>query len=237
MEDNSAGEHHVTSTLLSHLGLKAQLIWDILDPSALGRYRKLSRPVDGWLTREEEETLFRLAQAVPKEQCIVELGSWFGRSAILLAGGSIQGNGPHVHAVDLFQATGYAKEVLEDRAGKEANDFWGRFHANMRAAGVDHQVTAIRSETAALGESWNGPPVGLLFIDADHSYEGVRHDWTAWRCRIAPQGKLAFHDYQNPAFEGVTRFVDELIRQGSLRAAERHDSIVCGEVAHGRPVP
>ena len=107
----------------------------------------------------------------------------------------------------------------------------------MRSAGVERQVTAIRSETAALAEHWTGPPIGLLFIDADHSYEGVKKDWSAWNARIAPLGKVAFHDYRNPAFEGVTRFVDELIGDKSLCQVEQHDSIVFGEVAHGRTAP
>src|SRR5262245_32451438 len=114
-------------SLVSRISCKAQLIWDVVDPSALGQYRRLSRPVDGWLTRSEEEALFRMARAVPRDQCIVELGSWFGRSAILLGGGSIRGNGAKVYAVDLFTATGFAKEVLERRAGDAARDFMERF--------------------------------------------------------------------------------------------------------------
>jgi hypothetical protein len=101
----------------------------------------------------------------------------------------------------------------------------------MRRAGVNQMITAIRSATADLAQQWSGPPVGLLFIDADHSYDGVRGDWTSWRTHCAPGGQVAFHDFENPAYEGVTRFVKELLDAGSLRAVERHDSILCGEVA------
>jgi predicted O-methyltransferase YrrM len=214
---------------------KALLIWDLIDPSPLGFYRRASRPVDGWLTRSEEAALFRMAREVPRGQCIVELGSWFGRSAILLGGGSVRGSGAPVYAVDLFTAAGFAKEVLEQRAGDAARDFMDRFQMNMGRAGLQKQVTAMRSTTAALGESWSGPRIGFLFIDADHSYDGVRSDWLSWKSRLAAGARVAFHDYHNPSFEGVTRFVDELIESKALRSVERHDSILCGEVADGQP--
>ena len=222
----------MTESLVSRISNKSLLLWDLVDPSALGFYRKLSRPVDGWLSRNEESALFRFAGAVPGDQCIVELCSWFGRSAILLGGGSTKGRGAAVFAVDLFCAAGCAKNLLEERAGDAANDFLRKFLDNMHAAGLEQNVTAIRSATAELGAKWAGPPVGLLFIDADHSYEGVRADWENWKDRLAPSGKVGFHDFENPAYEGVTRFVNELLAGGVLGSVERHDSILCGEVIH-----
>lgn len=218
--------------LASRIRNKLLLIWDLFDPSPLGFYRKLSRPVDGWLTRNEEAALFRAAQAVPRERCIVELGSWFGRSAILLGGGSLNGNGAPVFAVDLFAAAGCAKDVLEARAGDEARDFLQRFRDNMRKAGLDEKVTAIRGATAEAGAQWTGPPVGFLFIDADHSYEGVRSDWESWHTKLASGSKIAFHDYENQAYEGVARFVNGLLDAGALRSIEQYDSLLCGEVLH-----
>jgi hypothetical protein len=223
------------SSLVSRITHKAKLIWDVVDPSPLGLYRRLSRPVDGWLTRDEESLLFHKAQVVPREQCIVELGSWFGRSAILLGGGTVHGHGARVFAVDLFTAAGCAKEALEERAGDAAKDFLELFQANLQKAKLKGIVTAVRSVTAELGQRWDGPPVGLLFIDADHSYEGVQSDWNAWKHGMASGATVAFHDYQNPAYEGVTRFVDELLADRVLRSVERHDSILCGEVIDGQP--
>lgn len=222
----------MTASFVSRIGNKALLVWDLFDPSPLGSYRKLSRPVDGWLTRKEEAVLYRLAGTVPRDQSIVELGSWFGRSAILLGGGSLKGRGAPVFAVDLFRAAGCARDLLEERAGEAAKDFLQQFLDNTRAAGLEQKVTAIRCATAELGQKWTGPPVGLLFIDADHSYEGVSQDWASWKGRLAPSAKVAFHDYENPAYEGVARFVNELLAVGGLRSVERHDSILCGEAIH-----
>lgn len=47
---------------------------------------------------------------------------------------------------------------------------------------------------AAVHPEVAGQPVDWIFIDGDHSYEGLRADWTAWRDKIAPDGIVALHD-------------------------------------------
>ena len=53
----------------------------------------------------------------------------------------------------------------------------------------------------------------LVFLDADHSYEGVRDDIAAWAPLVRSGGWLGGHDYANgdPRFDfsGVSRAVDE----------------------------
>lgn len=54
-------------------------------------------------------------------------------------------------------------------------------------------------------------PCDLVFVDGDHSYEGTRADYDAWRDRIAPGGHLVFHDYAGATpHEGVVRAVAEV---------------------------
>lgn len=54
----------------------------------------------------------------------------------------------------------------------------------------------------------------MVFLDADHSYEGVRADIKAWLPRVRKGGWIGGHDYGNdePAydFSGVKRAVDEV---------------------------
>jgi hypothetical protein len=61
----------------------------------------------------------------------------------------------------------------------------------------------------------------LVFIDADHSYEGVKADIKAWRGKVKPGGWLGGHDYANtdPRFAfGVTQAVDEVFEKVELGA-------------------
>ena len=47
---------------------------------------------------------------------------------------------------------------------------------------------------AAVRERLNGRKVDFLFIDGDHTYEGVRQDWETYRTLVRPGGLIAFHD-------------------------------------------
>src|SRR6185295_6950249 len=38
----------------------------------------------------------------------------------------------------------------------------------------------------------------LVFIDADHSYQGVSADIAAWKTKIVPGGYIGGHDYNHP---------------------------------------
>ena len=58
-----------------------------------------------------------------------------------------------------------------------------------------------------------GRRIDLLFIDGDHSYQGVKADFQTYRQWIAPNGVIALHDISrpdsNPTIE-VPRFWNEL---------------------------
>lgn len=49
-------------------------------------------------------------------------------------------------------------------------------------------------EAARLYAASKRPPPDFIFIDGDHSYEGLRGDWEAWNPLVAPQGIIALHD-------------------------------------------
>lgn len=53
-------------------------------------------------------------------------------------------------------------------------------------------------------------PVGLLWIDGDHSYAGVRRDFEDWFPKLEVGGYVAFHDTVNHWY-GPTRLVRELL--------------------------
>lgn len=50
--------------------------------------------------------------------------------------------------------------------------------------------------------------VDLLFIDADHTYEGVKEDFTSYAPQVRPGGWVVLHDIA--AVDGIARFWSEL---------------------------
>jgi predicted O-methyltransferase YrrM len=57
------------------------------------------------------------------------------------------------------------------------------------------------------------PQVDLVFIDADHSYNGCRGDIYVYRDKVNPQGILSGHDIDYP---GVNQAVNELVKDYSV---------------------
>jgi len=58
----------------------------------------------------------------------------------------------------------------------------------------------------------NGRKVDFLFIDADHTYEGIKTDFHLYSELVADKGVIAFHDvapHPNPAY-GVNKFWNEI---------------------------
>ena len=71
--------------------------------------------------------------------------------------------------------------------------------------------------------SFDDESIDILHIDGFHSYEAVKHDFTAWIGKVRPGGIVFFHDtneYQEGF--GVNRFWDELCEQSTEYHLFRH---------------
>jgi cephalosporin hydroxylase len=55
-----------------------------------------------------------------------------------------------------------------------------------------------------------GRPVDFLFIDGDHSYDGVKRDFELWSPLVRSGGLIAFHDMRPDHPDGVPRLWAEL---------------------------
>lgn len=61
---------------------------------------------------------------------------------------------------------------------------------------------------------WAGVEWDVIFIDGDHSYEGVSHDYLSVQKRLTPRGLILFHDVwwdvESPPVGGPLRLMQEL---------------------------
>lgn len=77
------------------------------------------------------------------------------------------------------------------------------------------------STLAALRDILGGRRVDFLFIDGDHTYEGVKRDYEMYRSLVRPGGMIGFHDIVPHSEESgceVNRFWNEL--RGRFDAVE-----------------
>lgn len=91
------------------------------------------------------------------------------------------------------------------------------FRANAWA--YHDRIQPHRGATSEVSDRWS-TPIGVLFIDGDHSYDGYSADIVAWIRFVRQGGWVAFHD---SGHDGVKRAIDERFapvqRYSELRAA------------------
>lgn len=166
--------------------------------------------IDGWLSEAEAVHLFHLAREV-REGCIVEVGSYRGRSTAALGFGSQAGHGVPVYAIEPHETFG----------GVYGGDFgWpdrDSFFRTMVELGLTRTVRLVNLSSEVVAPAWPHP-VDLLWIDGDHRYEGVRRDVDCWEPRLLPNATVVFDDALDSG-GGPARVVAELIAVGWRRCA------------------
>jgi predicted O-methyltransferase YrrM len=201
---------NLAATFLVHGSSRRRLLATINIPAdldvVLNEAWEETRKVPGHLVENETRFLGLLAACVPASGAIVEIGSFKGRSTVMLAKiASHYGGGPVV-AIDPHNSP----ILLDHQADPEATSFRD-FVASMQAAGVSNHVEAHRAYSADVASSWKRP-IRLLWIDGDHSYEGAKKDLDGFFPHLVPGGVVAFHDALNE-FPGPIRvFVEDVLR-------------------------
>ena len=177
---------------------------------------------DGMMFVPERVVLAKYAAELQPGQAAVELGVFSGVGTCFLAAGVRHGEGRGVWAVDTFHGTStidWEKERYEKTLAMLGNSTFKIFQTHLKMCGVQDVVHPIINATAAAGHEWHQGPIGLLLIDADHTYESCLSDYQAWRPHLADNAIVMFHDYQ-PGFPGVQRCVDELMQYGDVELIE-----------------
>ena len=176
--------------------------------------------VEGWMTEGQGRALFEAAAACPPGGRIVEIGSFQGRSTIVLALGSEPS--VEVVAVDPHAGNDRGPQEIEGFAAEAADDN-ARFEANLAAAGVRDRVTHLRMfSDDALAEV--AGPVDVLYVDGAHRYAPARADIRQWGSKVADGGTLLIHDSFSSI--GVTlAILRELVPSARFRYVGRSRSL------------
>ena len=146
--------------------------------------------VEGWLSEAQADRLHETAAALTPPARIVEIGSFRGRSTIVLARAAPQG--AEVIAIDPHAGTDRGPQEIEtDAATGEADH--ERFLANLDRAGVRERVRHVRAFSQDALREVQGE-IDVLFVDGAHRYRPACDDITRWGARVRPNGTMLIHD-------------------------------------------
>lgn len=157
--------------------------------------------INGWMRRAE---LLWLENAADGLDCVVEFGSFLGRSSVMLTAAK------HLICVDRWVVDKQEASNNEFAVGTNILDVFLRnlsfSAANVTAVRCDLGNDVLRNKLAATYSH----VADLVFVDASHDYASVKKD-IQLALRICKSGGiLCGHDYSN-AWPGVIAAVKELL--------------------------
>lgn len=177
--------------------------------------------IGGWLTRDEGEFLYENAKSLPKNNVIIEIGSWKGRSTICLGMGTRDGKGTTIYAIDPHKGSSEHIRLF----GKV--DTYREFRSNIKSAGIEKFVTPIIKTSEAAAKDFHRQ-VNFVFVDGAHEYEYVRKDYELWFPKIVNGGIIAFHDsWHSPGVQFLTAMI--LFSSGKVRKPRLLDTLTIME--------
>lgn len=148
------------------------------------------RGVDGWMTDAQLRRLWDAAAAAPDDATIVEIGSFHGRSAIVLA--LAAGDRARIWAIDPHAGSDRGPGEIRGALDTGERDKV-TFYANLAAAGVADRVEHLRRFSDMAHGDVDGE-IDVLHVDGAHRYAPARDDIADWGARVRPGGRMLIHD-------------------------------------------
>jgi predicted O-methyltransferase YrrM len=145
------------------------------------RIAELVESVPGKLRHADELKLYEMAYLARGP--ILEIGTDQGRSAAIMSiAVADAGRGLPIYSVDVK-----ASSLVKARA-------------NLERLGLVEFVTLVLGDSASIVAA-SETTFDLVFVDGDHTDEGVRRDLVALRGRVARGASIVLHDYTDPRNE------------------------------------
>lgn len=157
-----------------------------------------ARRATGFMPEDEGRALYEAAKHYCHGGVITEIGTYCGKSAILLGAAARARDGlvftvDHHHGSEEHQpGWEYHDTTLVDpETGRF--DTLPRFRRTIDDAGLGNSVIAIVGASARVARAWR-TPIEFLFIDGGHTEEAARRDYDGWATWVVLGGGLAIHD-------------------------------------------
>lgn len=194
---------------------------------------RLVDTIPGMTDHDKLDALVEVMRHAPSGD-VVEIGSWWGRSAALLLLLSRRyGVGP-VLCVDPWRKENLDQGVaVLDKASArmDVDQALEIFQINLSplAQGDLNYIRAPSAEAAprygagvtvateAFGETRYGGQIALLHIDGNHAYEAVEADARLWTPHVKPGGWIVFDDYVWAFGDGPRRVGDAWLAANAAR--------------------
>ena len=182
-----------------------------------------SKQIEGWLSDNEADLLIATAVKAcinsPAPLYIVEIGSYHGRSTVLL-GNVAKSLFPEAKVYAIDPHDGIVGD--KDQELKSTTPTLEIFRQNIKNEGLCEVVELIKD--FSFNVKWQ-MPISMIFIDGLHDYYNVSRDFWHFSVWINQGGYIVFHDYAD-YYPGVILFVDQLLESRDYEKIHKVDSMI-----------
>jgi hypothetical protein len=177
------------------------------DPAAPPASRAwIDESVPGWMTRSELEVIAAAARGVAQHGVIVEIGSFAGRSSVHWAANSH--SSVDIYCIDPFEMVvdDYSFAHIQGDAANVRGRPCGELFAEHTREWADRLIPMAQASPPS---DWQRD-ADLIFVDGDHTREGVARDLQFWIGWLKPDGRLLGHDWDDARVrESVEAFASQ----------------------------
>ncbi|MCB9409071.1 class I SAM-dependent methyltransferase [Mycolicibacterium sp.] len=201
------------------------------------RLLDLAATVTGFMPEHEGRALFEAAAGYLDGGVAVEIGTYCGKSTLLLGAAAAARNAV-LYTVDHHHGSEEHQPGWEYHDATLVDPVSGRFDTlpamrrTLDTAGLEDTVVAVVGNSAVVARGWRAP-LQVLFIDGGHSAAAAHADFEGWARWIEVGGALIIHDVLpdprdggRPPYEIYCRALasgefTEVGHTGSLRVLQR----------------
>ena len=149
-------------------------------------------PIRQQISDEEKDSLMHLMKLHGDCKMVLEIGAWVGDSTSTLATFA-RGMSGVVYVVDHFLGNpGTHLAPVADEV-----DIYDQFRNNMFRLGLDDMVKVLKMSSMEASQIIADQTFDFIFLDADHTYDHVIYDLTAWYPKLKTGGIFVGHDYDS----------------------------------------
>jgi MMP 1-O-methyltransferase len=171
----------------------------------------LAEGVTGFMPADEGRLLYDTAVRVLGNGVGVEIGTYCGKSTVML-GAAARQTGGLIFTIDHHHGSEEHQPGWEYHDASLVDPVTGLFDTlptlrhTLDAAGLDEHVVTVVGRSPVVARGWR-TPLQLLFIDGGHTEEAAQRDYEGWARWVAPGGALVIHDvFPDPADGGQAPF-------------------------------
>lgn len=174
------------------------------------------REIHGYWEMGDAKYYGRWIESLPDGATLVEVGSFRGKSLCSVAE-ILKRKKIRVWSLDIWGTRSYDEPDVEKHRAGMLNDFV----KNVTEYGLDPvTICVMGKDSLSYIASLIEPD--MVFIDGDHTREGVKLDLDTWVPRVKVGGVIAGHDY-GPQWDGVWHNVGERFGHENITHKENMD--------------